>query len=89
MRNIWTLWNNLILQNDLILRNTAILRNHLMLGKTKFSGILAFCGRPDLTEYHPISSSSFVWGHVQYITETGCGQERTVPDHVTFLNQVT
>ena len=72
MRNIWTLRNNLILgnttisrknnsifRNTAILRNNSILRNNLILGKTRFSGIPGFCGRPDLTEYRPISS--FVW----------------------------
>ena len=68
MRNIWTLRNNLILRNTTILRknnsafwntailqNNSILRNNLILGKTKFSAIPGFCGRPDPTEYRPRS----------------------------------
>ena len=50
MRNIWTLRNTTILGNNWILRNNSIL------GKTRFSGIQGFCRRPDLTEYHLISS---------------------------------
>ena len=83
------LWNNLILRNnsvlrnDWILRNNSILQDNLILGKTRFSRILEFCRRPDLTEYPLlIPSDIFIHHHlhvvsVQYITETRGGQERT------------
>ena len=68
----------------------SILRNNLIFGKTRFSGIQGFCGRPDLTEYRPISSSSsFACGHVQYITEIGGGQERTKTPEISVAAMCT